>query len=511
LGIFFFSTLQSFIGTNYFISLPTPQLFFYGLICIALIATIALSSFIPAVRRSLSLNPKQILIGGEGDSEARLPLRSLILITISTLFPLIILAAFLLGNIVTGLLIIGVIAFVYILIAGAFALLLSLVYKIRHRFSFLMRSIISQKKADGLFGIVSFTSLFVALIALGTLALLQLSLERFLTNDLAQTVPTTYAIDIQPSQKGAILASYPDLELFSNIGARIIAIDALRIQDELALGSEEISRELGREFNLTARTELLSSEAITAGVWGEGRSGEISVDEEFAKQANISLGSKLIFSIQGFEVSGQVTSLRSTDSRSGLPFFYFVLSPLDIGDFPGVYFGYSFYEGERQQEFRQFLAREMPNVSVLETQTFGPLIIKLVSTLLTLVLIVSLPPLLIATLLIATLIVSSYANRRREGARLRAIGATRLSVLRQYLLETISLTLASAVLAYLVSMLTAFAISTYFLGLDTVAFFDLQLVLGLALIVILVGLIGLYLFKTDTMPLRELLSYESNV
>lgn len=510
-GIILFTQVQAYINAEYLIDLPPPSFWLYGSICAGLIAVIALSSFIPAVRRSLALNPKQILIGGENESGQGLPLRSLLTITFFTLLPLTFLASFLLGDIISGITIIGSIAVLYIVIAGGFAALLSLVYRYRARFPFLLRSIISQKKADGLFGIISFTSLFVALIALGTLALLQVSLERFLTNDLAETVPSTYVVDIQPSQKDEIESRFPDLELFSNIGARIIAIDNVRIQDELEAGSETVSRELGREFNLTARAELLGSETITGGVWGAGRAGEISVDEEFAKQANIELGSTIIFSVQGFEVQGLVTSLRSTDSRSGLPFFYFVLSPEDIGSFPGIYFGYSYYEGEKQQELRQFLATEMPNISVLETQTFGPLIIELVSTLLIMVLIVSLPPLLIATLLIATLVVSSYGARRREGARFRALGATRLSVLRQYLLETISLTLVSAFLAYFVSVVAAFAISTYFLGLDSVALFDSELVIGLSLIVVLVGLIGLYLFKTDTLPLRELLSYESNV
>jgi len=258
------------------------------------------------------------------------------------------------------------------------------------------------------------------------------------------------------------------------------------------------------------RSELAAGETVTSGVWGNGRSGEISVDEDFAAQANISLGSKVAFSIQGFPVVGTVTSFRSTDSRSGLPFFYFVLAPVDAGQFPSVYFGFSYFDVAEQQALGRFLASNAPNVSVLETQAIGPLVIRIVSTLLLMVLIVTLPPLLIATLLIATLVVSSYGARRREGARLRALGATKSSVLWQYLVETISLTAVAALSAYLLSVLVTYLISTYFLRLDSFVWFDLQLVFGLSLIVFLVGLIGLYLFKTDTMPLRELLSYGDN-
>ena len=510
LGIGLFTFLTSYIEATYGILLPAPSFYLYALLCSGLILTIAIASFVPAIRRTLSLNPKQILIGGEGDTNKAFSLSSLSLITASTLVPLVVLASFLLGNIVDGFLIIAGITFIYVAVAALFALFLSGVYKARGRFHFFLRSIISQKKADGLLGVVSFASLFVALTALSTLALLQISLERYLNEDLTRTVPTTYILDVQPSQKEALQQTFSDIELFSNVGARIIAIDDVRIQDELEKLDSTIDRELGREFNLTSRDTLLSSEQISAGTWSNGAPGEISVDEDFAKRANISLGSRLVFSVQGFEVKGEVTSLRSTDSRSGLPFFYFVLAPSDLKNFPAVYFGYSYYDANKQDELGRYLAAQAPNISVLETQAIGPLIVEIVSTLMILVLVVTLPPLLIATLLIATLVVSSYAARRREGGRLRAIGATKQFVLKQYIAETISLTLVASILAYFVSVVAAFLISQYFFKLGSVTLFDFNLMAGLAIIVLLVGVIGLYLFKTDTMPLRELLSYGEN-
>ncbi len=511
IGNILFTVLSSYIASTYLIVLPTPNLALYSSICVALVLAIAIASFVPAVRKTLSLNPKQILIGGESEEGQKSRLYSLAWTALSTLLPLVVFASFLLGNIVQGFLSILALGILYITIAGIFSFILLVLYKKRAQYSFFLRSIISQKKADGFFGIVSFTSLFIALVSISSLALIQLSLERYLVGDLANTIPSTYVLDIQPSQKERLVESFPDLVLSTNIRARIIAIDSTRVQDELAKTDSEIDRELGREYNLTARNEVLSNETVTQGVWSGGKSGEISVDEDFAKRANITLGSNIIFSIQGFEVNGVVTSLRKTDSRSGLPFFFFVLSPQDVGSFPAVYFGYSYADAESQKKLSQFVANEMPNISILDTQAIGPQILRLVQTLLILVLIITLPPLLIATLLIATLVVSSYESRRREGARLRAIGATRGSVLRQYLVETISLTLLSAVISYALSVLISYGINTYFLKLSSTVFFNLELVIGLGLIVSCIGCIGLYLFKTDTMPLRELLSYESNL
>jgi predicted lysophospholipase L1 biosynthesis ABC-type transport system permease subunit len=185
-----------------------------------------------------------------------------------------------------------------------------------------------------------------------------------------------------------------------------------------------------------------------------------------------------------------------------------VLSPEDIGQFPSVYFGYSYYEPERQAELGRFLAADMPNVSLIETQSLGPLLLQIVGTLLILVLVVTIPPLLIATLLIAMLVVSSYATRRREGARFRALGLNKKLSFWHYLIETLSLTFFAATLAYGLGMLVTAFISVQFLKLDTVALFDKELIAGLGLILFFIMGIALYLYKTDTMPLRELLSYE---
>lgn len=508
IGLFIFGKMQSFVLSEYLIALPSPTVLLYSAITAALIFLISLMSFVPAVRKSLELNPKQILIGGEATASQANSYQSLIIITFSTLVPLIALAAFLLQSIWQGLLVMGAIAGVYVLVAASYAFILRKIYHSRAKMPFFLRSIISQKYADGLFGTVSFASLFVALTALCTLALLQVSLERFLVNDLSTSVPSTYVLDVQASQKDELINNFSDLELFSNIRARIIAIDDLRVQDELEARNPDVSRELGREFNLTARNELLSSESLAEGVWSAGRSGEVSVDKDFAEQANISIGSTLVFSIQGFEISGEVTSLRNTDSRSGLPFFYFVLSPEDIGEFPSVYFGYSYYEADRQAELGLFLADNMPNVSMIETQSIGELLLQIVGTLSVMVLIVTVPPLLIATLLIAMIVVSSYATRRREGARFRALGMGRQRSFWLYLLETISLTLVASVFAYLLGAVATYVIGINFLGLEGTVWFDGELLAGLGLIILFITGIALFLYKTEIMPLRELLSYE---
>lgn len=507
-GVGLFQILRETVFSIYEIALPAPPVLLDSFVTLSVLFGVMVASFIPAVQQTFSFQPREILLGADQQTNTKVPWRSFVIVSTVALVPLFILATVLLRSVVEGVLVLGSIVGLYVVVAWSCASLLRFLYHHRARFNFFWRSIISQKQADGFFGIISLSSLFIALSALFTLTLLQVSLERFLVGDLAMTVPSTYVIDVQPSQKDQLIETFPELELFSNVGARIIEIDGLQIQAELEAGNPAVSRELGREFNLTARTELLASETVTAGAWSGGRSGELSVDEDFAEQANITLGSTITFSIQGFLVSGEVTSLRDTDSRSGMPFFYFVLSPEDIGQFPSVYFGFANYDDANQKRLGDFLATNMANVSMIETDTLGPIVVQIISTLLVLVLVVTLPPLCIATLLISTLIVSGYAIRRRVMARLRALGATQHYTFRQYLSESLFITVLASAVAYIISVAALLGINHLILELDRVVFLTPMVLLATAVVIGLVAIIAWYLVRTDTMPLRELVSYE---
>jgi putative ABC transport system permease protein len=510
IGIYLFTTLQSYLDTNYLIKIPSPDFIFYGVVSTVIIFFLAVSAFIPAIKNSLAFNPKQILIDDTSSRIKTFSLKTIIKITLITLLPLTVIAIWLFGSVYSGVGILISIILIYVSVSLVFVWVLNWFYRNRFRYNFFVRSIINQKKSDGLFGTISFTSLFIALTALSTLVLLQSSIKNYLQNDLSNTIPTTYILDVQPSQKSDLKNNFPQLELFSNTRARLLAIDNLQIQDEITKGNPNVERELGREFNLTSRKSLLASEVIVSGNEIIGQVGEVSVDEEFAKRANIKIGSQLVFLIQGFEVEVMVTSLRQTDSRSGLPFFYFILSPDDLERFPSVYFGFSYDDTEVQKQLGKYIAQNAPNISMIETQTISLLVIKIISILSILILAVTIPPLLIATLLITTLVIFSYSTRRREGGRFRALGFSQKKLLKQYLLETIFLTLIATVFAYFLSIIINFLVMNYFFDINNFVWFDLNLIIGLALILFFIISVAFYLFKNDNMPLRELLSYETN-
>lgn len=504
-----FNLIQSRVEELYFVALPTPSFLYALFVTLLLTFATALASYIPSLRTILQLSPRALLLGLEEEKEQKV-IRNIMLATVIALLPLVVIASVLLSSATFGILVVFGIVVTYIVLSTIFFFLLSFFYARRKNNSFLVRTILSQKKADGFFGVISFTSLFVALTALVTLTLVQSSLSSFITKDLGQTIPPTYVIDVQKSQKQELLNAFPDIVLFPNIGARILTIDNLNIQEGLAKGDETISRELGREYNLTYRKELLSSEKIVSGVTTLGTSGEVSVDQEFAERANIKLGSTIIFSIQGFPVSVTVTSIRESGSRSGMPFFFFVMSPEDIEQYPTTFFGYSYEKGDYQKRLGLFLSKNMPSVSLINTDEIGKLASQIVSVLLILIFIITVPPLILATLLVATLIVSSYKVRKRDSVRLLALGATKKWVNTLYLLETISTVLVASILSYLFGMILTYGITKEYLTITSLDFFDVKLVIILFGIILSIISVAIILSYVDRRKIREVLMYEEN-
>lgn len=506
-SLLLFNFIQNYIFNTFALNLPVVHLLLPALFTLLIVISISFASFIPGLRILMRLNPKILLAGGEEKEEKKI-VANFFIVALTTGIPLGFVAIFLFNSLKYGLYSMGIIAAVYAVSAILFYFILAALYKNRGKFNFLIRTLIAQKYKDGLFGIVSLTSLFVALTSLALLVLLQSTLVNFIQRDLGQSIPSVYVIDIQKSQTEKIRNNFTEITLFPNVGARILSIDGRDIQKSIALGDGSESRELGREYNLTYRKDLLPNEKVTHGIWLSGKTHEVSVDKEFATRANIKLGSEIVFSIQGFSIATKITSLRESDSRAGLPFFYFVFNPVDLEKFPATFFGYMYVDEAGKNKLTSFLAQNFPNISIIDTFEITSLVQDLVGGLLVIIFTISIPPLALALFLIVTLIISSFAGRRKQSAQLLALGARTSFIVRLYYLETISTTIFSGILAYLAAIACTVVIATYYFKIKSVSLYNVELLIAFGFIVVCVMLLAFVIWRSDKRPLQELLAYE---
>jgi len=481
-----------------------------GLVLLGTFAT-SLAAAFPAVRDLLALDPRSLLAGSPVEKSTSHSLFRIILMSFASFAPLFLLAALLLKRWDWALLVVGGTFALFVTFSFFFGAGLRFLYRVRTRLPFFIRTIIAQKRADGVFGIVAATSIFIALTSIFTLSLLEKSLERFFDAGIGTTVPSAYIIDVQTDQVALVQKTIPEAVLFPNIRARIIRIDDRLIQERLQTGVSDEDRELRREFNLTYRTDLLESETVTAGGWQGARTGELSVEQDFADRVGIRLGSAVEFLIQGVKVTLRVTSMRSADTASGLPFFYFVVHPSDAARFPASWFGYASLATPELRTLERTLAKEAPNVSVLDTSALGETVREVTGILLTLLAVITFPPLLLATLLLVTLIATTFSGRQRDALRFRILGATRSRTLSLYLVETLTTVLTMAVMGAGLAMVIVKVLTTWVLDAVKPVFFDtdiLMITFGLA-----VALLGyaVVLLALHRRTIREEMTYEENV
>ncbi|MFN4181220.1 MAG: ABC transporter permease [Candidatus Paceibacteria bacterium] len=509
LGYLSTGLIEGYIAQNFDIALVhDPKTIDLVTLLFAIIFT-GLAAAWPIIQRQKGVSPRELLTKEAGDVHKK-GNRKNILFDLVGIIPVGIFAVYFLGDFWAGVSVVAIIVLLYLVVMFGYRALVNLLYAKRARFSFSARLVITQKKFDGFFGLVSFASLFVALVSIFSLSIVRTSIEKFLLGDLQSTLPDSYVIDIQNSQKDALAASFPELNLFPNVRARIVDIDGVRIQEELTKDDTEIDRELGREFNLTYRNYLLPSEKVSSGVFDMTERGSVSVEKDFAERAGIKMNSQVVFLIQGFEVATRVTSIRESDTRSGLPFFYFILSPSDLAAFPATYFGYGNLDEPQQAALSVYLTEYIPNASIINTSSITALAEKIISFLVVIILMITLPPLLLSAFLIITLLATVAKERKRDGARLMALGRTRNFIRNYYILESIATTLFAAVLAYVVSILVTNLLILKYLDIDSLVYVEPVSLYVFSFTLVLLLSVSLLMWRSGGRSLREYLNYEEN-
>lgn len=474
-----------------------------------IIFTTSIFATVPVINRLRGVSPRDLLSHGESRNNMRTTKNILFDILVG-IFPVTVAAIYLLDSVIYGLAAMFGIILVYGGLMLFYYYFVDVVYRFRDIFPFSLRLITAQKKFDGFFGLITFASLFVALTSVYNLSILRTSISEYLEQDLSRTLPSTYVLDVQNSQKEILLKNFPEVTLFPNVRARIVEIDGLNIQQELEKKDTNIDRELGREFNLTYRDYLLPSEKLVDGDFKNLKIGEVSLEKSFAERVNITMGSNIKFLIQGFEINAEVTSLRQADTRSGLPFFYFILSPNELSQFPATFFGYSNMNPERQSGLKNYLAENLPNVSIIDTSAVTKVAEELVGVLLLIILIITIPPIILSSMLIVTILFSLSKDRKRDGARLIALGKENKYVRNFYILESISSVVVASGFAYIFALLVSNFVVIEYLKINNLVYFDLVSFFIFIFILFGILLVSVLLWRSGKKSIREYLNYEEN-
>lgn len=347
-----------------------------------------------------------------------------------------------------------------------------------------------------------------AIVALGLGVLVVVGLwrvERRLTGELESNLPeeapSAFLIDIQPDQWQPLRKLLEEsgarrIDSVPVIMARIAAIDGVPVE-ELARGGGEGRHggerrwALTREQRLTYLDELPEDNEVVAGsLWSDPERPEVSVEEEFARNLGVGVGSTLTFDVQGVPVELEVTSLRTVDwSTFGINFFLVVE--------PGVL--------ERAPQFRiaavqlpegtdaavqDRVAAAFPNVTFLQIREILEKVVAVIRAIADGVRFVGTFTVLAGVAILGGAVSAGAARRRREVALLKTLGTTRGGVVAIYAAEYALVGLVSGAIGSAGGAVLSWAVLAYDMELGW-AFDPLPLAVGLvggAVLAVVAGL-----------------------
>ena len=288
------------------------------------------------------------------------------------------------------------------------------------------------------------TTILIVAIGLGTGIICTLfSIRAILLNRIQMTArdnrSNTILFDIQPQQRDGVVALAKEFGLPVEGSVPIVN---MRLEKVNNISGETLRKDttikmrrgiFDREYRVTFRDTLTSSEKIAKGKWS-GKVDEpgtifISLDQNFAKNNSIKIGDTMIFNVQGAPVTTIVGSFRQVDwgrvqtnflvvFPTGVlekaPMFHVLVTRIDNKDLSA--------------KFQQQMVQRFPNVTIIDLSA----VLNIVSNIIDKVgfIIRFMAAFSIFTgliVLIASVMISKY-QRIQESVLLRTIGASRKQI-----------------------------------------------------------------------------------
>jgi putative ABC transport system permease protein len=279
-----------------------------------------------------------------------------------------------------------------------------------------------------------------------TLVLVDQRLEDELEGILPERAPTTFMIDIQPDQWEPVeqLLAREQADNVNSVPvvtARLTAIDGVPIYEIQEDDSEE-QREgrrswaLSREQRLTWLRELPESNELLEGeLWSLPDQNEVSIEEGFAEELGLKLGSVIQIDLQGVPFELTVSSLRSVDWKSFSINFFLIAEPGVFDDAPHYRVATARMTTETETRVQDLLAGEFPNVTIIKVRAIIEKVSGIMRQMAFGIRVLAGFAILVGIAVLAGAVSANGARRAREAALLKALGVTRRQVLQFFAVE----------------------------------------------------------------------------
>jgi putative ABC transport system permease protein len=278
--------------------------------------------------------------------------------------------------------------------------------------------------------------------------------------------------DIQTGQKKALASltaqqHLPVIQQVPVVTMRIVKINGKTEADILKDTTQRGTRRLfANEFRATYRDTLSSTEKIVDGKW-QGKAGKaaevpVSIEDRFAKRANLKVDNHLVFNVQGMPLQAVVTSIRSVNWNKMQTNFQLVFPTGVLEDAPQFYAMLTHVPTKQvSASYQQAVVRQFPNISIIDLGQVLSVLDDLLDKVGDIIKFMGAFSIITGVIvLIASVRISKY-QRIQESVLLRTMGASRKQILTITALEYFFLGALSALTGTFIAYTGSWLLAKY--------------------------------------------------
>ena len=345
-----------------------------------------------------------------------------------------------------------------------------------------------------------FVTLSLSVAVLTLITTLNHSINAQFINAYPEDAPNLFLLDVQSDQHDDIdtIIEAP-VTYYPVIRARVETANDVAAKDiEPADGFDDPTR----VFNLSYTDTVMETEYIIESLTDDALYTPIDATNEQIKplsildtaagMLNVGMGDQVRFNIQGIEIIGQITSIRTRYERGPSPYFYFLFEPSVLSAAPQIQFATAHVSEDAIPELQGKLVREFPAVTTIDGTAIAKQIQELVVQMSRLVYVFTLLALLTGVMVLISSLLSTSQDRMKDSASFRLLGMQKRDLYMLNILELGVLGISAATFAVVIASVGAWAAITQWFNLQFSVPWTSLAIGGAALIVLLFAIAIIY-------------------
>ena len=345
-----------------------------------------------------------------------------------------------------------------------------------------------------------FVTLSLSVAVLTLITTLNHSINAQFINAYPEDAPNLFLLDVQSDQHNDIDAIIEaPVTYYPVIRARVETANDVAAKDiEPADGFDDPTR----VFNLSYADTVMETEYITESLTDDALYTPIDATNEQIKplsildtaagMLNVGMGDQVRFNIQGIEIIGQITSIRTRYERGPSPYFYFLFEPSVLSAAPQIQFATAHVSEDDIPELQGKLVREFPAVTTIDGTAIAKQIQELVVQMSRLVYVFTLLALLTGVMVLISSLLSTSQDRMKDSASFRLLGMQKRDLYMLNILELGVLGISAATFAVVIASVGAWAAITQWFNLQFSVPWTSLAIGGAALVVLLFAIAIIY-------------------